>query len=109
VSVNSLNLEGVSVESKEAAQQNLSVIDSALDRLNGNRATVGALQNRMNSTINNLAIYKENLESANSRIRDTDMAEASSDLVKQNILAQTNISVLSQANQSPQAALKLLG
>jgi flagellin len=109
VSVNALNLDSISVESKESSQQNLTTLDSALDRLNGNRATLGALQNRMNSTINNLAIYKENLESANSRIRDTDMAEASSELIKQNILTQTNVSVLSQANQSPQLALKLLG
>lgn len=104
-----LNLEGISTENKEAAQTNLTVLDSALEHLNSNRATLGALQNRMQSTIANLATYRENLEAANSRIRDTDMAEESSELVKSNILTQTSVSLLSQANQLPQAALKLLG
>jgi flagellin len=107
-SIASLGLEGVSTETKLAAQENLAAIDMALDHINGNRSTLGALQNRMQSTIANLATYRENLEAANSRIRDTDMAEESSELVKNNILSQTTIAVLSQANQSPQMALKLL-
>ena len=109
VSSDALGVASVSTQNKEAAQLNLQMLDGAIERLNGNRATLGALQNRLNSTINNLGIYKENLEAANSRIRDTDMAEASSDLVKQNILAQTNVAILAQANQVPQLALKLLG
>jgi flagellin len=84
------------------------MIDQAIERLNGNRATLGALQNRLQSTISNLNIYRENLEAANSRIRDTDMAEESSEMVKNNILTQATVSVLSQANQSPQLALKLM-
>ena len=87
---------------------NLSMIDSAINHVNENRATLGALQNRINSTVNNLEIYRENLEAANSRIRDTDMAEETSELTKANILTSANVSVLGQANANPQLALKLL-
>jgi len=80
-----------------------------MDKLNSNRASLGALQNRLSSTINNLNIYRENLEAANSRIRDTDMAEEASELTRTNILTQAGVSVLSQANQNPQLALKLIG
>ncbi len=103
-----LGIDGVSTESKLSAQANLQMLDDAIDKLNGNRATLGALQNRMQSTINNLNTYRENLEAANSRIRDTDMAEESSELVKNNILTSATVSVLAQANQTPQLALKLL-
>lgn len=103
-----LGIMDVSVKEKEGAQMNLSKLDDAHRLLNENRSTLGALQNRLSSTINNLAIYRENLEGANSRIRDTDVAEESSILTKQNILTQGNISVLAQANQNPQMALKLL-
>jgi flagellin len=77
-------------------------------RVNSIRADLGAMQNRLQSTINNLAISDENLSAANSRIRDTDMAEEVSEMTKQNVLMQSGISVLSQANQTSQAALKLL-
>ncbi len=96
-------------DSKESSQNNLVIIDSAIQKLNDNRSSLGALQNRLQSTINNLAIYKENLSTANSRIRDTDMAEESSELTKNNILTNATVSVLGQANQNPQLALKLLG
>jgi len=99
----------VSTATKEASQGNLAKLDAAINRLNENRSELGALQNRLTSTINNNTIYRENLESANSRIRDTDMAEETAELVKSNILTQSTISVLGQANQNPQAALKLLG
>jgi flagellin len=101
-------LSDVSVINKESAQKNLNKLDDAIQQLNGNRADLGALQNRLYSTINNLQIYSENLSAANSRIRDTDMAEETSELTKNNILSQANISVLSQANQNSQLALKLL-
>ena len=80
----------------------------AITHLNQNRSELGALQNRLNSSINNMGIYRENLEAANSRIRDTDMAEETANLTKSNILTQANVSVLGQANQNPQLALKLL-
>jgi flagellin len=104
-----LNLGGVSTSTKTLSQQNLGAIDDAMVQLNGNRATLGALQNRMQSTLANLGVYRENLEAANSRIRDTDMAEEASELVKNSILSQAAISVLSQANATPQLALKLIG
>jgi len=108
-SLSALGLEGISTETKQAAQENLAALDRALEHLSGNRATLGALQNRMQSTISNLSTYRENLEAANSRIRDTDVAEESAQMAKAGILTQATVSVLGQANQSSQAALKLLG
>ena len=108
-SLDSLGLGNVTTETKEGAQNNLAALDGAINHVNNNRATLGALQNRLFSTINNQNIYRENLEAANSRIRDTDMAEETTELTKNNILTQANISVLSQANQNPMMALKLLG
>jgi flagellin len=107
-SLSSLGIESVSTENKESAQQNMEMLDAAIEHLNGNRATLGALQNRMQSTIANLGIYTENLEAANSRIRDTDMASESSNMVKNNILTQANVAVLAQANQIPQLVMKLI-
>jgi len=103
-----LGLEGVATSTKLSSQENLKLLDSAIEHINGNRATLGALQNRLQSTIANLNIYRENLENANSRIRDTDVAQESSELTKNSILSQASVSVLAQANQNPQLALKLL-
>ena len=107
-SLDALKLGGESVATKQGAQLSLSVIDDALIRVNSIRADLGAMQNRLTSTINNLAISDENLSSANSRIRDTDFAEEVSEMTKNNILMQSGISVLGQANQTNQSALKLL-
>ena len=107
--LSSLGIGDVSTAKKEEAQNNLEKIDTAMNKLNSNRASLGALQNRLASTINNLGIYRENLEAANSRIRDTDMAQEASELTKANILTQAGVSVLGQANQNPQLALKLIG
>ena len=104
-----MGLGEVNTMTKEGSQANLVLLDNAISKLSENRSGLGALQNRLSSAINNMNIYRENLEGANSRIRDTDMAEETSELTKQNILTQANISVLSQANQNPQLALKLLG
>lgn len=103
-----LGLNGVSTQTKESAQANLGMIDEAIEHVNGNRSSLGALQNRMQSTIANLSTYRENLEAANSRIRDTDMAEESAELTKSNILSQTSVALLAQANSLPQLALKLI-
>lgn len=109
ITLGALGVEGVSTMTKENSQENLSMIDSAIVSLNENRSSLGALQNRLMSSINNMNIYRENLEGANSRIRDTDMADSTSELTKQNILSQATISVLGQANQNASLALKLLG
>lgn len=109
ITTGSLGIDKISTSSKAAAQENLTRLDDALTKLNENRSALGALQNRLQSTINNISTYKENLDAARSRIRDTDMAAETSELTKANILAQAGISVLSQANQNPQQAVKLLG
>lgn len=103
-----LGLTDVNTLTKEGAQNNLMMIDGSIQRINESRSELGALQNRLQSTINNQMIYRENLEGANSRIRDTDVAAETSELTKANILSQSTISVLSQANQNNSMALKLL-
>lgn len=104
-----LGIEGLGVQTKANAQENLEKIDSAINGVNGNRANLGALQNRLQSTISNLETRNENLAAANSRIRDTDVASESAELAKSNILSMASTSVLAQANQSGSAALKLIG
>jgi flagellin len=108
VTLESLGMVGESVATKMGAQTTLGVLDEALMRVNSIRADLGALQNRMQSTINSISISDENLSAANSRIRDADLAQEVSDMTKNNILMQAGISVLGQANQSAQSALKLL-
>ncbi len=107
-SLDALKLGGESIATKQGSQLSLSVIDDALIRVNSIRADLGAMQNRLQSTINNLSIYQENLASANSRIRDTDIAEEVSEMTKQNILLQAGLSVLSQANNTNASAIQLL-
>ena len=109
VTTDALHLADINTLSKEAAQQNLMRLDDAITIVNENRSSLGALQNRLQSSINNIGTYKENLEAARSRIKDTDVATETSELTRSNILSQAGISVLAQANQNPQMALKLLG
>ena len=103
-----LSIFSDSVISKEDARSSLERLDNALVRVNGMRANLGAMQNRLSSTINNLEISEESLAAANSRIRDVDVASETADLTKNNILVQAGTAVLSQANQYPQHVLKLL-
>ncbi len=107
-SLKALCLEVDGVSTKEGAQAALKKLDDALVQINGVRANFGALQNRLQSTQNNLEISDENLSAANSRIRDVDVASETADMTKNNILLQAGISVLSQANNAPNTALKLL-
>ena len=104
----SLGLTGEAIANKEGAQLSLSKLDDALLRINGTRANLGALQNRLQSASNTIAITEENFSAANSRIRDVDVASETADMAKNNILAQAGVSVLAQANQTPNFALKLL-
>jgi len=104
-----LGVASLSVLTKESSQENLERIDVAISGVNSNRANLGALQNRLQSTIANLEVKTENLASANSRIRDTDVAETSAELTKTNILSAASTSVLAQANNAQQSALKLIG
>lgn len=104
-----LGVMAEAVGTKEQAQNSLDTVDNAMVSVNAMRANFGAMQNRLQSTINNLLIANENLSAANSRIRDTDIAAESAELTRNTILKQAGISVLSQANQVQNMALKLLG
>ncbi|MBX3017543.1 MAG: flagellin FliC [Bdellovibrionaceae bacterium] len=107
--LDALGLAGLDFTSKEGAQDALTALDSAQDMANGMRANLGALQNRLTSTVDNLGVLEENMSAANSRIRDTDVASASSEMTRNNILLQASTSTLAQANSTPQLALKLIG
>jgi flagellin len=107
--VESLGVSSLEVGSKEGAQSSLSAVDSAIEKVSGQRAVLGSLQNRLVSTTNNLATYTENLSAANSRIRDVDYAEESAKQARNQIIQSAATSVLSQANMSQQNALKLIG
>lgn len=103
-----LGLDLTNIMDKFSAQNCLSNIDNAINHVNQLRAGFGAIQNRLNSTVEGLQTNLENLSASNSRIRDADIAEESTELAKQNILLQAGTSVLSQANQQPGLALQLL-
>jgi flagellin len=107
--IDSLGLAGVDYSSKEGAQAALESLDKAQDHVNGIRSNLGALQNRLVSTINNLGVSEENMSAANSRIRDTDVASATAEMTKNNIMLQAATSTLAQANSKDQLALKLIG
>ena len=106
--LDSLGLSGLDYTTKEGAQNALGMLDSAQTQVNGYRSNLGALQNRLTSTVDNLAVYEENMSAANSRIRDTDVAMASSEMTRNSILLQAGTATLAQANQSTQLALKLI-
>lgn len=107
--LDALGLAGLDFSSKEGAQEALGKLDAAQTSVSGTRANLGALQNRLTSTVDNLGVAQENMSAANSRIRDTDVAQASSEMTRNNILLQAGTSTLAQANQSNQLALKLIG
>ncbi|MNK11939.1 Flagellin [compost metagenome] len=107
--LDALGLSGLDFTTKEGAQGALESLDNAQNSVNGTRANLGALQNRLTSTVDNLGVAQENMSAANSRIRDTDVAAASSEMTRNNILLQAGTSTLAQANQSNQLALKLIG
>lgn len=104
-----LGLSGLDYSTKSGSQNGLEKLDEAQNTVNGYRSNLGALQNRLTSTIDNLSVQEENLSAANSRVRDTDVAMASSEMVRNQILLQAGTSTLAQANQTNQMALKLIG
>lgn len=107
--VENLGISGLDFSTKEGAQEALTTIDEAQVRTNGFRSDLGALQNRLSSTVDNLSVSYENIVAANSRIRDTDVASSSAELMRNNILLNASVTTLAQANSSPQMALKLIG
>lgn len=105
----SLGLTSESTLTKEESRNTLSALDEALLRVNGMRADLGAFQNRLTSTINNLNIAHENLSAANSRIRDADIAEETAELTRNQVLLQASTATLGHSNNITNLALKLLG
>ncbi|MCA1929465.1 flagellin [Rheinheimera sp.] len=103
-----LGIAGLSISSLAGASRALSSIDSAINVIDSKRADLGAIQNRFQSTIRNLSNIVENISAARSRIKDTDFAKETADLTRSQILQQASTTILSQANQRPQAALSLL-
>jgi flagellin len=101
--------DGANVANKVSSQSSLVKLDTAITKVSGYRATLGALQNRLASAVSNLSTQSENASAANSRIRDTDFAEESSRLSQNQIVKQAGTAVLAQANQNTQGALRLLG
>ena len=104
----SLHIASATLSTVTGSRDALAVFDKAIDQLSTARSKVGAVQNRMQVCISNLAVGQENLAAANSRIRDVDVASESAALTKSQILSQAGLAVLGQANQLPQAALSLL-
>ena len=103
-----LGVSGLDFSSQEGARSALADIDSAQVMVNGFRANLGALQNRLISTTENIGSAVENLSAAKSRMRDADLAESTAEMTKHTILQSATTSVLGQANSSPQNALRLL-
>jgi flagellin len=103
-----LGIDGLDYTDIDSARNNLDKIDSAMGQVFASRSRLGAMQNRLQSTVNNDEIMNENLSGARSRISDVDIATETSELVRGNILQSAGIAVLAQANQAPMNALKLL-
>src|SRR5690606_20582299 len=99
---------GFAANAVTGASAAMAQIDAAIKQVDGKRADLGAVQNRFQATIRNLTNVSENVSAARSRIRDTDFAKETAELTRTQILQQTSTTVLSQANQRPQAALSLL-
>ncbi|MBU4236201.1 MAG: flagellin [Proteobacteria bacterium] len=102
-------VDDIDVSDLAGAQSAINSVDSALSQVDTIRGALGAVQNRFESTISNLANVSENLSAARSRILDADIAQETSAMTKNNILQQAGVSILAQANQAPQLALSLLG
>ncbi|MCF2916805.1 flagellin [Pseudoalteromonas sp. Cn5-37] len=102
-------VDKIDISTQAGSQKALSIIDSAISSIDGQRADLGAIQNRFGHTISNLANISENVSASRSRIQDTDFATETAQMTKNQILQQAGTSILSQANQLPQAALSLIG
>ncbi len=103
-----IGVASVDISKREGAASAIDTIRAAIDKVSEQRAVLGATQNRLEYTINNLDTASENLQSANSRIRDTDMAKMMMEYTKVNVLTQSAQAMLAQANQQPQSVLQLL-
>ena len=108
-SIGKLGVKSAKISTFTDAQNAIDLIDTGIAAVDTMRGNLGAVQNRFESTISNLSNISENLSAARSRILDADIAQETSQMTKMNILQQAGVSILSQANQSPNLALSLLG
>ncbi|UXR64859.1 flagellin [Bdellovibrio bacteriovorus] len=103
-----LGIDSIAMADRGDARDSLETVDKAIEKVSGMRANFGAMQSRMESAVSNLDVSYENLSAANSRIRDTDVARETAEMTSASILQNTAVSVLAQANQLPQVAMKLV-
>lgn len=108
MTLDALGMGSVDASQKSSAQESLSLVDEALNKVNDIRARVGSAQNRLNTTISAQSIFQENLMAAKSRIKDADLAVESANLARETILRKAGVAVLTQANETPALALQLL-
>jgi flagellin len=108
--VNSENsVKNIDVTSREGANEAIATLDIAIGQVSAHRGELGAVQNRLASTVRNLEVSSENLSASRSRIRDADFASETATFSRNKIVQQAGVSVLAQANQQPNIALSLLG
>jgi flagellin len=103
------SVETLDISTRESSNLAIQIVDLALEQISAQRASLGAIQNRLESTINNLTTNSENLSASRSRILDADFAAETANLSRNQIIQQAGVSILAQANQQPQIALSLLG
>jgi flagellin len=109
LTLSNLNIASLAFDTKDGARAALEVLETAQTDVNEHRSTLGAIQNRLTSTMDNLSNAVENFSAANSRIRDTDVAESTAQLAAQQVFQQASTGVMAQTNQSTAYALKLIG
>lgn len=109
MTVGALGVSGLSISTQAAANSAIALVKSAIVAVSKHRGTLGAVQNRLEHTINNLGVTAENLSASESRIRNADMAKEMTEFTRNQILVQAGTSMLAQANSMPQNVLKLLG
>ncbi len=103
-----LGISGIAIGTAASATQAIASVDAAIRQVNASRAAMGAIQNRLEQTISRLDLTSENLQAAESRVRDADMATEMIDFTRNQILQQSGTAMLAQANQAPQTILRLL-
>jgi flagellin len=108
VTAGALGVSDLDFTTKEGARAGLTALDTAQNTVNGSRAGLGAMQNRLTSAVDVIGTMTESMSAANSRIRDADIAQSTADMARSSVLLQGNVSILAQANQTPQMALKLM-
>ena len=109
IGIGEVGISTLSTTTVTNAQSALATIDTAINSVNTSRGSLGAVQNRLQSTFRSIQSTRENLSAAESRIRDVDVAFETADLTRNSILQQASVSILAQANVQPQLALSLLG